>query len=341
VWYLFHGPNALNREEEIAKMKAKLGTPDIAELNITVVERGAPLKELLYACDTLPFLAERRLVIARGVLGGFSKKAAKDKDKDGGKAATDIEQLMAFLPGLSETTRLVFAEDDLLDDKHPLVKLAADKAAGGTVKVFGLPQDPAKWVIERVKTKGAEISPQAAQLLTTRINRGDKNDRDHFVVDSRTYLFKLDTEIDKLSGYANGRRIESADVELLVASEDSADIFAFIDAISLKNASDAYRTVRGVIVRGESPLVVLSHIARQTRVLIMAKEHAHLSNDALAQQIGVHPFVAKKALQQASRFEMHELEHTLFALLEADVAIKTGRMDEGTALDVLIAGLCQ
>ncbi len=339
MWYLFHGPNALDRDERIAEMKAKLGEPDVAAMNTSVFERGASLDDVMGECEAMPFLSERRLVIARNWVSGLSAPKGKKKD-DKADGASPLQKLLDYLPTMNEATRLIFAEDDLLDERHGLIKLAEDKANGGTIKAFGLPSDPARWLIERAKAKGGELTPPAAQLLSTRINRGDKNDRDHFAQDSRTYLHKLDNELDKLIAFALNRRIETKDVELLVPDEDVADIFKFIDAISLRNADEAYRVVRGVVTRGESPLVVLSHIARQTRILIQVKDHPDLSGDALAQAIGVHPFVAKKALQQAGRFSRAELFGTMDALLDADAAIKTGRMDEHAALDVLIAGLC-
>lgn len=339
MWYLFHGPNALDRDEKIAEMKAKLGEADVADMNTTLIGRGDSLDDLMSAAESMPFLAEKRLVIARNFLGSLGAPKGKKKD-DKSDDKSPMSKLVEYLPQMSESTRLVFAEDDLLEDKHALIKLAADKASGGTAKAYGLPQDPVKWLIERAKAKGGDLGPQAAQLLATKINRGDKNDRDHFTTDSRTYLHKLDNELDKLVAYALNRRIESKDVELLVPDEDVADIFKFIDAMSVRNADEAFRVVRGVITRGESPLVVLSHIARQTRVLIQVKEHPDLNSDALAQTIGVHPFVAKKASQQASRFSRSELLGAMDALLDTDTAIKTGRMDENAALDVLIAALC-
>lgn len=339
MWYLFHGPNALDRDEKIAEMKARLGEADVADMNTTLIGRGDSLDDLMSAAESMPFLAEKRLVIARNFLSGLGAPKGKKKD-DKSEDTSQLGRLVDYLPHMSESTRLVFAEDDLLDEKHALIKLAADKASGGTVKPYSLPADPVKWLIERAKAKGGDLGPQAAQLLATKINRGDKNDRDHVVVDSRTYLHKLDNELDKLVAYALNRRIESKDIELLVPDEDVADIFKFIDAMSARNADEAFRVVRGVITRGESPLVVLSHIARQTRVLIQAKEHPNLSSDMLAQTIGVHPFVAKKAGQQASRFSRAELLAAMDALLETDAAIKTGRMDENAALDVLIAALC-
>lgn len=336
MWYLFHGPNTLARDEEIARMKAKLGEPEMASLNTTVIERGAPLRDLIAACDTMPFLADKRLVIAYGWLAGLSASKAKAKP---GEGAGPLQALLGYLPAIPETTRLVFAEDTTLDDAHPLVKLAADKT-GGIVKRYDLPADPAQWIIERAKAKGGDISAQAAQLLSIKINRGNANDRDHFESDSRAYLLKLDNELDKLVSYALGRRIESQDVALLVQDEDVADIFKFVDAMGARDAGAAYCAMRGLLARGESPLVVLAHIARQTRLLIQAKENADLSPEQLARVVGAHPFVAKKASQQAGRFSLSELEQAHAALLEADLAIKTGRMDDVTALDMLVATLC-
>ncbi len=348
MFYLFHGPNSLARDEELGKMKAKLGEPDIASLNTTLLDKTAPIKDLMAAADTMPFLSDKRLVIAQNLiaaLGAPKGRKAKGREAKGVESTerverTPLQQLIEYLPTMSDTTRLIFAEDETLAPNHPLVELASNKDSGGHLKLFDLPDNPIRWISERAKQKGGEMSPQAAQLLSTKINRGDKNDRDHYVQDSRTYLHKLDNELEKLVAYALGRRVEANDVELLVRDEDIADIFKFIDAISLRDGDGAFKFVRGVLVRGESPLVVLSHLARQTRLLIQAKEHEDLSPDALAQHIGVHPFVAKKINQQARRFTIVELESAHTAILDADIAIKTGRMDEVTALDVLVAAFC-
>lgn len=341
MWYVFHGPNALARDEEIAKMKAKLGEPDMASLNTTVIDRTAQVRDLIAACDAMPFLTDKRLVIAQGMLAALGSPKGKGK-KDAGKSdvPSPLDGLLAYLPTMPDITRLVFAEDITLAETHPLLKLAAGDGNNGHARLFGLPADPAKWIIERAKHKGGEISPEAARMLSTKINRGSSNDRDHFDTDSRTYLFKLDSELEKLVSYALGRRIETKDVEVLSPDEDVADIFKFIDAMSLRDAGTAYHVMRGVLVRGESPLVVLSHLARQTRLLISAKDYPNLNSDQLAQTLGVHPFVAKKVTQQAERFSLRELEGAHGALLEADIAIKNGAMDENTALDLVVAALC-
>jgi DNA polymerase-3 subunit delta len=56
-------------------------------------------------------------------------------------------------------------------------------------------------------------------------------------------------------------------------------------------------------------------------------------------QLGLHRFVAKKGQQQSQNFSMEQLETIYRELLETDLAIKTGQMDQVLALDMLIAGL--
>jgi DNA polymerase-3 subunit delta len=336
MWHLLYGPNDIARDDELAKMKAKLGEDEIAALNITTLDMTVPLKDIQSACDTVSFLADRRMVITRN----WITKPGIPKRKQTKEGDDPLARLIAYLPDLPETTALVLIEEGTLPETHSLVKLGQNKSAGGRVKHFELPGDPVKWIIERAAGKGGQIAPPAAQLLASKINRGEKNDRDHFADDSRLYLRKLDNELEKLVAYANGRRIEAADIELLVADEEISDMFRFIDAVSVRDGRTAYRLMLGILARGESPLVVMTMLARQTRLMICAKEYDTLSADQLAQAISVHPFVAKKVQQQARRFNMPELERAHIAIMEADLAIKTGRMEDLAALDTLIALFC-
>jgi DNA polymerase-3 subunit delta len=337
MWHLLYGPNDIARDEEVNKMKQMVGDADLAALNITTLDAGATLKDIQSECDTMSFLAERRMVIVRNWL----LRAGTPKRK-GGKDTNDaLSRLVAYLPTIPETTALVLLEDSDLPATHPVMQLAKDRQANGRVKYFELPDDPVKWIVERAAQKGGQITPQAAQLLSSRINRGDKNDRDHFTEDSRLYLRKLDNELEKLVAYCNGRHIEPADVELLVAEEEVSAMFKFIDAVSTRDGQSAYRLMRGILARGEQPLIVMTMLARQTRLMMMAKENANLPDDQLTEAIGVrNAWAARKVEQQAQHFSMSDLERAHLAIMQADLAIKTGRMDDVTALDTLVALLC-
>jgi len=71
VFYIFHGENEFDRDEAVAELRHKLATGDSAmvELNTSVFDASRlTLGELRHACDAIPFMADCRLVIVRGLL---------------------------------------------------------------------------------------------------------------------------------------------------------------------------------------------------------------------------------------------------------------------------------
>ena len=62
---------------------------------------------------------------------------------------------------------------------------------------------------------------------------------------------------------------------------------------------------------------------------------------SILKESGLHPFVAKKTFQQAGKFSIEELKKIYQKLFQADLDIKTGKVDGQTALDLLIAEVGQ
>ncbi len=67
---LIHGPAELLRSEAVAELRARVAADEsLAELNTAHLDgQQITVAELQNACDALPFLAERRLVIVDGLL---------------------------------------------------------------------------------------------------------------------------------------------------------------------------------------------------------------------------------------------------------------------------------
>jgi DNA polymerase-3 subunit delta len=86
---------------------------------------------------------------------------------------------------------------------------------------------------------------------------------------------------------------------------------------------------------------LLGMIVRQFRIMIQVKElnGQGLNQQEIAAKLKLHRFVVKKAVRQAMNFSMEQLEAIYRKLLETDIAIKTGQMDEVLALDMLVVGL--
>jgi DNA polymerase-3 subunit delta len=274
----------------------------------------------------VPFMADRRLVIVEGLLTRLESKGKKGKPAAWQEEF--LEELIQYLKNLPETARLVFIEDKSIGKENPVHQLAL-AGERGHVKEFKPPQRRGlnRWIEQRVKKKGGQISPAAVATLAAFVGSD---------------LRLLDQEIEKLVAYVDwARPISEDDVRLLVSYVQEANIFNMVDALGQRNGQQAAKLLHQLLDEGEHPLALLGMIVRQFRILIQVKElnGRGLSQKKIAARLKLHPFVVKKTADQALNFSMEQLETVYRKLLETDVAVKTGQMDEVLALDMLVVGL--
>ena len=79
-------------------------------------------------------------------------------------------------------------------------------------------------------------------------------------------------------------------------------------------------------------------IARQFNLLYQVKElrGKGYQNKVIGEKVGLPGFIAGKYCTQASRFKAEELRDALEACVEAEEAIKTGRMNDNMSVEILI-----
>ena len=80
--YLIHGDEEFLRAEALTDIKAALGPAEFAQLNTMEIDGARfTLADIHHACDVMPFLAPRRLVILSGALTAFARKAQRSQGK--------------------------------------------------------------------------------------------------------------------------------------------------------------------------------------------------------------------------------------------------------------------
>jgi DNA polymerase-3 subunit delta len=326
TFYIFHGADEFTRAETLASFKRRLGPPDTVDLNTTLLDGGRlTLAELHHDCDAIPFMAEKRLVIVRGLL----TRLAARKGREPSSAQTEyLAALADYLPRLPETTRLVLVEEKPLPASHPILRLAQQEERG-YVRRFDPPKTKTlpRWVTERARKHGGEIEPQAAHQLAAVVGAD---------------LRLLDQEIAKLVTYTNAERaITKEDVETIVPYAQAAIVFDLVDALGRRDGRTAAQTLHRLLDAGEHPMGLLAMVVRQFRLLIQVKElkAEGATPQGVAQALKIHPFPARKLHNQATYFTAAQLEEVYRHLLDTDVAIKTGKIEPEVALDLLVAGL--
>jgi DNA polymerase-3 subunit delta len=338
VFYVLHGEDEFGRAKMLAGFRAELAKddPSMADLNTTILD-GARLTmgELRHACDTIPFLSKRRMVVVRGLLGrlapggrGKGEKAAQGEEPAWRRAFLD--ELVAYLPLLPASTRLIFVEEKALSASHPVLKLikATGEEGGAFARLFEPPKerDLPGWIRRHARDSDGEIDREAANLLAVLIGRD---------------LRLLDLETDKLLLYADGRPVNVEDVRALVSRAREESIFDLVDCVGRRETDRALQLLHRMLDDQEAPLYLLTMLARQIRILIQVSElrGQGLKQQEIVSQLSLHPFVAGKMLAQASNFTMDQLLEAHRRLVETDWSIKTGKVDEELALDMLVVNL--
>jgi DNA polymerase III subunit delta len=322
TFYIFHGDDDLRIEEEVQKIRDKMGhTPD-AEMNIAEFDGATDVNEILNAANSYPFLADKRLVIVKDMLTWITRKGAGNA----GKKA--VELLLDALPKLPEWTRLVFVESQKLADSNKVLQLARQAGGNGLEKAYSAPKDSTGWIVKRAQEEyGTKIDLQAAAALSS-VTGSD--------------LRRADNELVKLISYVDGARpITEADVALLTPYVAEASMFEMVDALAEGRGKAAALLIRRLLEQDEDIFSLYGMIVRQFRLLLLAKEHLATGGvpGSIAKDIGVHPYVAEKLAKQTRSFTLPQLEQIYRRLQEYDLQIKTGRIEPILALDLLIAGL--
>ena len=190
---IFWGPDNFTRGEAVARLKTELDSDGMLSANTTILD-GAHLDfdALIAACDTVPFLAEHRLVIVENLLAQGESRPARRRPPRRGAAATDaqptaIERLAAYAATMPPSTILLLLEGDIRRDGAALAALSTAGEATYFPRKGG--QDLRAWVSERAKASGAALDP-AAQALLIESTGGE--------------LWLIAQEIEKLALYAGG-----------------------------------------------------------------------------------------------------------------------------------------
>jgi len=342
MFYVFHGDDEFSLRRELDALIVRAGDPALTELNTTVLDgRTTDLNELIHHCSTPPFLSERRLVMVHGLLERLSQGRRSTADQ------RFIEQLLAFLPEMPDTTRLFFLERKQISARNPILALALERNPH-CVKRFTLPneRDLVRWVHKQVHEAGGEIELKAAQTLCEYVHAYSDilDEREHAPRDAqrRHLAYLLSQEVSKLVTYtACARPITERDIELLSPQARAGNVFDMVDALGRRDGKTAMLHYQALLDAGRHPLELLGMIARQFRLIIQAKELAPTlgTPQAIAERIGQKTFPIRKALTQSHNFTMEQLDRIYHRLIETDIEIKTGRVDPELALDTLIAGL--
>jgi DNA polymerase III subunit delta len=325
TFFLFHGDDGLSSDEQVTRLRKSMGDDANADLNITELDGSqATVPEVIAAVSSYPFLADKRLVIVKGLISHLTRKGAGKIGKDG------LARLEEDLPGLPDTARLVLVEKRELPAKNAIIQLA-EKSPNGYIRCQNAPKDTTNWILRRAQDEYGVILENRAAMALSAVTGDD--------------LRRADNELIKLTCYVEeDRPITEDDVAALTPYVSEANIFKMVDAIADGRANLALELLHRLLAdKDEDVFRVYGMVIRQFRLLLQAKEHLISGGgvEGLSKAIGVRPFVGRNLARQARNFKMIDLERIYRYLGELDLKMKTGRIKPELAMDLFISGLAR
>ena len=277
-------------------------------MNFNYFEGKNPdVKEIISLADTMPFFADRRLILVDG--SGFFKSAQ--------------EELAAYLPQMPDTTCLVFAESEV-DKRNRLYK---------RVKELG-------YAAELNKQDTAQLMRWAAGILGRDGRKISRPVMEYFLERTGDDMENIRMELEKLVCYTMGRDvITKEDVDAVGTVHVTSRVFDMVAAIVAGNTKKAMDLYEDLLTLKEPPMRILFLIARQFNQLLQIKELTAAEKDkgAIASALKVPPFAVGKLTAQARAFTRDQILSWVTLCVETEEAVKTGRLSDRLAVELLIA----
>ncbi|MCX7921923.1 MAG: DNA polymerase III subunit delta [Clostridia bacterium] len=320
--YLFYGPEDYLKKYYTEGIEKQLLTEDMKTLNKIVLEGKVDVRKITDNCETMPVFSERKVVIVKNS-GIFKSKKKSDEAEGKGKSKGQNDELVSYLQNVPDYNCLIFYEEEI--DKR-MKAVDAIKKNGLIVEfAYQKPPELVKWVVKVFKSHKKEVDPMTAAQLIDISEQG---------------MTEILNEINKLTLYLGDRtKVTGADIEKVCTKSVKSRIFDLTDAVAEKNASKALILLNDMIILKEPMPKILFMLARQFRQVLEMKLLGEdgLNSGEAASKMGITPYAAGKILKQAKSFTVDMLKEAVEACLEFDVAIKTGKMNDRIAAELLIA----
>lgn len=150
----------------------------------------------------------------------------------------------------------------------------------------------------------------------------------------------IQMELEKLISYTMGRDVVTdQDVEDICTVRVTNKIFDMVSAIVTRKTKAAMELYEDLLTLKEPPMRILFLIARQFNQILQVKELMGQGMDkgSIASRLKMQPFVVGKVMPQARSFSREQILSYVNLCVDAEEAVKTGRLNERLAVELLIA----
>ncbi len=313
---IFEGEETNLMQSALSDLRAALLPPGLEELNESRLE-NPETDELIAAAETVPFMADRRLVTVRDYPGLV------------GRGETD-DRLIEYLPRVPKETVLLFL---CVQSPNKKKKLYTSVGKLGGVVTFS-------------RMNGAELTTFVTNAFKELGRECDERTADFLIFTCGRDTSALLAEISKISARRrDGSPVSPDDVRDLAVPTSESTVFQITDALIAGQDARVFQLVRDQLLRGESEIKILALILRQFRIMqhiriqLYEKKPDRDVRAMLNTVFHIPPFIAPQYIRQANSWTNRQIKSAVQLCTDTDYAVKSGRMNQEGSLEAVLLKL--
>lgn len=289
--YILCSEHPLLIERAVTAIRDAAVPPEARGFNYEAMDgKGATAQRILAAAQTLPMMAQRRMVLVRDLSA---------------MSAAELTHLVPYLQSPNPSTVLVALVAKV--DKRLKFFAAADKKK--VIHDLAPPRNLDAWARAEAGARKIDIGSDACTRLSEAVGKD---------------LSRIALALEQLALYAGDRRITVDDVDELIADTRERSVFELTEAIGRGDLAGALAAVASLCDQRQSAIGVVVMLARHMRQLALyhVATDKRLPKAEATRLVGVPPFVMSKLAGQARRYGARAAAEALGKLTHADRALK-------------------
>lgn len=317
--YIFCGLDEELIKDGIELIVKKEIAEEFKELNLIRIDgMNTNFDEIMNACETMPFMSEKKVVII------YRANFLQEKsDSTGTKIYNDIKKYVADMPPYT-TLIMYYLCKDKRDKPNKNKKLTSIEKHFPVVYCDKLKRDKYIKKVDGIfKEKGKAIGRTELAYFCEKV-------QNNFDIIKR--------EADKLIAYSEGREIKKSDIDILISSSSEEDVFDLVELIAHKKIDKAIDLMRDILVKSDQHMLIITaiekHFARLYEIKVGMSQGKRA--DKFMSELRLPQFVCEKLMSQSSRFTQKQLCELVKLCVTTETKLKSSGVDKDMEMEFLL-----
>ncbi len=323
--YLFFGVEEYMMNTAIESLKHKYIEESFEALNFTRLEgKDIMLEDLINACETLPFMSQKKIVVLRdinGFLGNINDGIEKD--------------FYNYIDSLEDYLILILLDNTSSVKKNMKIYKFFNKNQRAVEFMKLQNNDLIHWINSILNKYNKEMRISEINYFINRVSYRSKNINQN--------LFDIENELLKIINYSKTQLITKEDIDSVLINPMDTNIFELLNAINRHDAENAINIFNEMYISNEPIPRIFHMITRQIRLLLSYKLYKDTGNNdrEIQKELNIKDYEFNRIRSQSNKFQVKQLERIMEYLLQMDLKLKTVSSDYKLEMEILLVKLCK